>query len=54
MAEQIGPRGERRPADPIANAVHVAKLATGEIKELRTVEREKPVPPAKSQGLIGG
>ena len=28
-----GPRGERRPADPIECAVHVAKLATREITE---------------------
>lgn len=30
-----GPRGEKRPADPIANAVHVARIATGETKEQR-------------------
>ena len=29
----IGPNGEKRPADVIANAVHVAKIATGEIEE---------------------
>ena len=29
----IGPHGEKRPANPIANAVHVAKLATGEAEE---------------------
>ena len=29
----IGPTGEKRPADVIANAVHVAKIATGEIEE---------------------
>ena len=28
-----GPRGEWRPADPVACAVHVAKIATGEIEE---------------------
>ena len=28
-----GRRGERRPADVIGNAVHVAKIATGEIEE---------------------
>ena len=28
-----GPNGEKRPADPIASAVHVARLATGEIEE---------------------
>lgn len=28
-----GPRGEKRPADVIGNAVHVMKIATGEIEE---------------------
>ena len=30
----VGPNGEKRPGDPIANAVHVAKLATGELVRL--------------------
>jgi hypothetical protein len=29
----IGPHGEKRPGDAIANALHVAKLATGEAEE---------------------
>lgn len=29
-----GPRGEHRPADVIARAVMVARIATGEIEEL--------------------
>ena len=29
----IGPKGEKRPTDVIANAVHVMKVATGEIQE---------------------
>jgi hypothetical protein len=28
-----GPRGEKRPADVIGNAVHVMRIATGEIQE---------------------
>jgi hypothetical protein len=28
-----GPRGQKRPADVIGNAVRVAKIATGEIEE---------------------
>lgn len=28
-----GPNGEWRPADPVACAVHVGKIATGEINE---------------------
>ncbi len=30
---RIGPNGEKRPTDVIANAVHVMKVATGEIEE---------------------
>jgi len=30
-----GPKGEKRPADVIGNAVHVMRLATGEIEESR-------------------
>lgn len=42
-----GPNGERRPRDPIARAVHVAKIATGEVEE------ELPSLTRKG-GLIGG
>lgn len=28
-----GPRGEKRPADAVARAIMIAKIATGEIKE---------------------
>ena len=28
-----GPKGQKRPADVISNAVHVMRIATGEIKE---------------------
>ena len=35
-----GPRGEKRPADVIGNAVHVMRLATGEIEE--QVESKPP------------
>ena len=35
-----GPNGERRPRDPIARAVHVAKIATGEIEE--ELEEKQP------------
>ena len=30
----IGPNGEKRPPDVITNAVHVMKIATGEIEEV--------------------
>ena len=42
-----GPNGEKRPADPIARAVHVAKIATGQI--------EDELPSATRRGgLVGG
>ncbi len=34
-----GPRGEKRPADVIGNAVHVMRIATGETEESRNPER---------------
>lgn len=36
-----GPRGERRPADAIGNAVTVAKIATGEIEDTRYAQPAK-------------
>jgi hypothetical protein len=30
-----GPRGERRPADVIGNAVHVMRIATGEVEDVK-------------------
>ena len=30
-----GPKGEKRPADVIGNAVHVMRIATGEIEETK-------------------
>jgi hypothetical protein len=29
----VGPKGQKRPADVIGNAIRVAKIATGEIEE---------------------
>lgn len=34
-----GPQGQYRPADPIANAITVAQLATGETTEQEVVAR---------------
>ena len=48
-----GPKGERRPADVIGNAVHVMKIATGEI----TDEVRAPDPAKEHMrrgGLAGG
>ena len=43
----IGPNGEKRPADPIANAVLVGQIATGEAEETIVSKRRKG-------GLVGG
>lgn len=45
-----GPKGEKRPADVIGNAVHVMRIATGEIdEELATPESEGKDPAAASR-----
>ena len=50
-----GPRGEKRPADVIGNAVRVMKIATGEIEEeLATPEAEGKDPNAAALGRKGG
>ena len=48
----IGPRGEKRPADVIGNAVTVARIATGEAAE-ELVDDDKN-PAAKALGAKGG
>jgi hypothetical protein len=47
-----GPKGEKRPADVIGNAVHVMRIATGEIEE--TPSRDKVSELARAGGLKGG
>jgi hypothetical protein len=50
-----GPKGERRPRDVIGNAVHVMRLATGEIAEdIPTPESEGKDPAAVALGRKGG
>lgn len=44
-----GPRGEKRPADVIGNAVRVMQIATGEESE-----DVKPVSPGAALGKLGG
>ena len=44
-----GPKGEKRPADVIGNAVHVMRIATGEIEE-----DHGKVPNRAKGGLKGG
>ena len=43
----IGPNGEKRPGDALANALHVARLATGK-------DEETSVNTAKQRGGKGG
>ncbi len=43
-----GPNGEKRPNDVAANAVHVMKIATGEIEEAYEAPRRPPGRPRKS------
>lgn len=50
-----GPKGERRPADVNARAVMIAKIATGEIEDVRpTPESEGKNPAAVALGRMGG
>lgn len=50
-----GPKGEKRPADAIGNAVHVMRIATGEIEERPvTPEDEGKDPAAVELGRKGG
>ena len=43
-----GPKGEKRPADVIGNAVHVIRIATGEVEE-----GQEPENPAAVLGRRG-
>ena len=45
-----GPRGEKRPADAIGRAVHIAKIATGEIED----DRDDVKSAAAQLGSLGG
>ena len=47
-----GPKGEKRPADVIGNAVHVMRVLTGEIEE--TIPDDGKDPSAKALGKKGG
>lgn len=48
-----GPKGQKRPADVIKNAVHVMRIATGEEDETAPPDDGKD-PAAKSLGAKGG
>ncbi len=43
-----GPQGQKRPADVTSNAVHIAKIATGEIEETTLKQ-----PAKRNSGLAG-
>jgi len=47
-----GPRGQKRPADVIGNAVRVAQIATGEAED--EIEDDGKDPAAKALGQKGG
>ena len=47
-----GPKGEKRPADVIGNAVHVMRIATGETEENTPEKQGKDY--ARRGGLKGG
>jgi hypothetical protein len=51
-----GPKGEKRPADVIGNAVHVMRIATGEIEDGTppTPESQGKNPAAVALGQKGG
>jgi hypothetical protein len=46
-----GPKGEKRPADVIGNAVHVMRIATGAVEE---TPRDPGKEYARKGGLKGG
>lgn len=46
-----GPRGERRPADVIGNAVHVMRIATGEVEDAKADPAKEHM---RRGGLAGG
>ena len=48
-----GPKGQKRPADVIGNAVHIARIATGEVEEGAPITDGKD-PAAKALGAKGG
>jgi hypothetical protein len=46
-----GPQGQKRPADVIGNAVHVMRIATGEIEDTK---RDVGTEANRKGGLKGG
>lgn len=48
-----GPKGQKRPADVVSNAVHIMKVLTGEADDGADVDDGKD-PAAKALGAKGG
>jgi hypothetical protein len=46
-----GPKGERRPADVIGNAVHVMRIATGEVEDTKADPAKEHM---RRGGIAGG
>jgi hypothetical protein len=49
-----GPKGEKRPADVIGNAVHVMNIAVGEIDDAFAEKNPKAIAKGKLGGEKGG
>jgi len=47
-----GPKGEKRPADAISNAIMIAKIANGEIGDITTEDGKNAA--AVALGRLGG
>jgi hypothetical protein len=48
MTMPQGPNGQKRPADVIGNAVHIARIATGEVEETKLKQ-----PAKRASGFAG-
>ena len=49
-----GPKGQKRPADVIGNAIKVAKIATGEVEEDAEADDSGKSKAAQELGRLGG
>lgn len=49
-----GPKGQKRPADVVSNAIKVARLATGEEDEAMPAKRPAKSEAAATLGKLGG
>ncbi|RYY85155.1 MAG: RNA-binding protein [Chitinophagaceae bacterium] len=49
-----GPKGEKRPADVVSNAIKVARIATGEEDEAMPAKRPAKSEAAAELGKLGG